>query len=217
MLGPLFLCSIALLCTSAIAKLTNFTIDDTSPAVVYGQTPILQCNPSECPPSWTNRTFNGTSTLTEGAIIVSFTGSEVYVFLEASGGCIFSIDGQDVALWNNGLPTGAINLAYYNTSIPSGPHLLLISPASPESLIEFDYIIYTVDVENARAVPVGAIVGGRHRRCGFYGDFGCWCIFPAQTGSAAEALRERGAIGRRGQIEYNKDDADAGGESIMNQ
>jgi hypothetical protein len=67
------------------------------------------------------------------------------VFLALSGGpCIFNIDGSDVALLPNGVPpTGDIRLAYRNTSIPAGSHILLISPAHAESLIELDYIIYT--------------------------------------------------------------------------
>jgi hypothetical protein len=103
----------------------------------------------------------------------------VYVFLAATGGCIFNIDAADVALYNNGVADGYIGLAYHNTSIPAGPHLLLISPAQPGSVIEFDYIIYTyvhppiaalvdiskilhpsVDVPKPQNVPVGVIVGG---------------------------------------------------------
>jgi hypothetical protein len=72
----LLLCSIAWLCVSASAKLTNFTIDDASPAVVYTQTPILQCSPSSCPPGWiANTTFDGTATLTQSPIIVTFVGT----------------------------------------------------------------------------------------------------------------------------------------------
>jgi len=160
MVGRVFLSSIALLCSSAIAELNNYTIDDASPSVVYSEHPILQCNPSNCPSSWTNQVFNETSTITQSPIIVSFTGSAVYVFLAATGGCIFNIDGADVALYNNGVADGYIGLAYHNTSIPAGSHRLLISPAQPESVLEFDYIIYTVDVPKSRKVHVGAIVGG---------------------------------------------------------
>jgi hypothetical protein len=103
----------------------------------------------------------------------------VYVFLAATGGCIFNIDDADVALYNNGVADGYIGLAYHNTSIPAGPHLLLISPAQPGSVIEFDYIIYTyvhapiaalvdiskilhpsVDVPKPQNAPVGVIFGG---------------------------------------------------------
>ncbi|KAJ7655836.1 hypothetical protein DFH06DRAFT_1473996 [Mycena polygramma] len=140
-----FLCSIgALLCAPVIAELTNFTVDDTDPSVVYSPTPVLYCSPSSCPASYTDLLFNGTSTLTQHPIVFSFTGSGIYVFLDVSaGGCVFTVDGEDVGVFNKTSPNGSIELAYRNTSIPTGSHVLLISPAHTESIIELDYIIYT--------------------------------------------------------------------------
>ncbi|KAK7022464.1 hypothetical protein R3P38DRAFT_3271221 [Favolaschia claudopus] len=159
MLRSLSLCFIASLCTSALCKLTNYTIDDTSPAVIYTSNITLHCDPNTCEPQWTNQTWNGTSTVTNQPILVSFTGSEVYVFLEASAGVIFNLDGYDVSLWNDPQPSDIIRLAYSNTSMPSGAHTLLISPANPVSLIEFDYLVYTVDIA-VKQVHVAAIAGG---------------------------------------------------------
>ncbi|KAJ6589249.1 hypothetical protein B0H19DRAFT_1103389 [Mycena capillaripes] len=164
MVGLPFLCFIALFCTSVIAELTNYTIDDASPSMVYGPSPILQCNTDTCPASTTKLLFNGTSTFTQKPTILSFTGSAIYVFMDVSdGGCVFTIDGDDVGFFNTTSPDGSIELAYHNTSMPAGSHVLLISPAHPESLIELDYIIYTADVQprrSPRKVHVGAIVGG---------------------------------------------------------
>ncbi|KAK7017596.1 hypothetical protein R3P38DRAFT_2634559 [Favolaschia claudopus] len=141
MLRSLSFCVIASLCTSALSKLTNYTIDDTSPAVNYTPNTTFRCDPNTCLPQWTNQTWNGTSTLTQDPFLVSFTGSEVYVFLEANAGVIFNLDGHNVSLWNDPYPSDIIRLAYSNTSMPSGSHTLLISPAHPLSLIEFDYLI----------------------------------------------------------------------------
>ncbi|KAJ7320813.1 hypothetical protein DFH08DRAFT_819070 [Mycena albidolilacea] len=145
MLGriALLLCPIVWLCVSASAKLTNFTIDDASPAV--------------CPPGWNS--FDGTATLTQGPIIVTFVGSQVYVFLAVSNGCNFTIDGVDVGSWGYAQSDGVTQLAYHNTSLLARPHVLLISPASATSLIELDYIIYTDDVPTHKP-RIGAIVGG---------------------------------------------------------
>ncbi|KAJ7112939.1 hypothetical protein C8R44DRAFT_234155 [Mycena epipterygia] len=159
--GFVFFCPIyviALLCGVVRAGLTNYTIDDEASAVVYSHTPILRCTPSSCSEAWTNQLFNGTSTLTESPIIVSFTGSAIYAYLDVAGACIFNIDGDDVGVFNNTVPSGDIQLAYHNTSIPDGPHLLLISPADTTTLIEFDYVI--VSKNSPRKALVGAIVGG---------------------------------------------------------
>ncbi|KAJ7320829.1 hypothetical protein DFH08DRAFT_387700 [Mycena albidolilacea] len=158
----LLLCPIAWLCISASAKLTNFTIDDASPAVVYSysETPIIQCgpnSPNSCPSGWNS--FDGTATITQGPIIVTFVGSQVYVFLAVSGGCNFTIDGVDVGSWGDVRPDGVAELAYHNTSLLVRPHVLLISPASPTSVIELDYIIYTADVPTHKP-PVASIIGG---------------------------------------------------------
>ncbi|KAJ7872313.1 hypothetical protein B0H14DRAFT_3860429 [Mycena olivaceomarginata] len=142
MLGciALLLCPIVWLCVSASAKLTNFTIDDASPAVVYTETPIIQCGTNNCPPG--RNPFNGTATLTQGPIIVTFVGSQVYVFLAVSGGCNFTIDGVDVGSWGDTQSDGVTQLAYHNMSLLTRPHVLLISPAISMSLIELDYSRY---------------------------------------------------------------------------
>ncbi|KAJ7487254.1 hypothetical protein B0H11DRAFT_1114766 [Mycena galericulata] len=146
------------------ARLTNHTIDDSDPSVMYTHTPIIQCNATACP-GFTKGLFNGTSTLTESPIVVSFTvsGSALYIYLNTAGVCIFTIDGADVGDFNNSLPNykPSIQLAYHNTFIPDGHHVLMISPAENTTLLEFDYLIYTSGQTSApRGIRVGAIVGG---------------------------------------------------------
>ncbi|KAJ6452265.1 hypothetical protein C8R45DRAFT_85803 [Mycena sanguinolenta] len=152
---------LALLCstaTSAFAKLTNHTIDDTSPSVVYNGPVILHCVPGTCTPGWTNQTFNTTSTITSSSITVSFTGSAVYVFLDATSDVFFTLDNsQDVAFWTPPPPpNGTMHLAYHSASLPATSHVLVIAP-STDGVIDLDYILYTVDV---KPTPIGAIVGG---------------------------------------------------------
>ncbi|KAJ6629922.1 hypothetical protein B0H10DRAFT_1213290 [Mycena sp. CBHHK59/15] len=140
---PAVLCVIALLCGLSRAALTNHTIDDASPSVVYASRPILQCNAETCPPSLTANLTNGTLTLTEGSIMFPFTGNGIYIYLDVAGECIFNIDGVEVGRFNNSDPQNDIQLVYHNTSVPDGDHLFLISPAQPGMWIEFDYAIYT--------------------------------------------------------------------------
>ncbi|KAF7361163.1 hypothetical protein MSAN_01148100 [Mycena sanguinolenta] len=136
--------------TSALAKLTNYTIDDTSPLVAYNGPIILQCHPGTCAQGWTNQTFNSTSTITSDSITVSFTGSSVYVFLDATSDVLFTLDNsQDVAFWTPPPPpNGTIHLAYHSTSLSPTPHTLVIAPSAPDGIIDLDYILYTVDVKH---------------------------------------------------------------------
>ncbi|KAJ6602670.1 hypothetical protein DFH09DRAFT_450572 [Mycena vulgaris] len=162
MLSFTFILGIAFLSRLACAGLTNYTIDDGASAVIYSETPIFQCTRGTCPEPWTTPLFNGTSTSTEGPIIVAFTGNAVYVYLAIVGACMFNLDGAYVGVFNNTAPTGnvAVQMAYHNTSIPDGPHILLISPAQADMLIDFDYVIYTAATKNFPKAHVGAIVGG---------------------------------------------------------
>ncbi|KAJ7487253.1 hypothetical protein B0H11DRAFT_1913417 [Mycena galericulata] len=144
--------------------LTNHTVDDSDPSVLYTGAPASeQCN-TACP-----GLFNGTGTFTASPIIVSFTGSALYIYLAAAGVCTFIIDGDDVGNFNfnNSLPNykNSIQPAYHNNTIPDGHHVLTISPAAT-TLIEFDYLIYTEShvrsgqTSAPRGIRVGAIVGG---------------------------------------------------------
>ncbi|KAJ7078420.1 hypothetical protein B0H15DRAFT_860390 [Mycena belliarum] len=163
MLSSSVLFPFALLCGLVRAGLTNYTIDDGNSAVVYSRTPVLQCSASTCPESWTSQLFNQTSTMTESPIIIAFTGSAIYVYLTMAGQCIFNIDGIDVGVFNNSgaAAAGNIQLAYSNTSVPDGDHIILISPAHANTLIEFDYAIYTAATNDAKhSARVRAIVAG---------------------------------------------------------
>ncbi|KAJ7113280.1 hypothetical protein C8R43DRAFT_1138707 [Mycena crocata] len=151
------LCVLALLIGMVHARLANFTIDDTSPAVTYTQAPLVRCSPGSCDVSWTDRLHNGTSSTTNSPMMVSFTGTAVYVFLGTSGSCILNIDGVQAGVYTNENDSDSIYLAYQSTSLPPGPHTLVMYPSKPGTFIQFDYVVYT---NNTRRSHVGAIVGG---------------------------------------------------------
>ncbi|KAJ6629914.1 hypothetical protein B0H10DRAFT_2208486 [Mycena sp. CBHHK59/15] len=162
MFGPTLLYA-TLLTLSVLSRAAtvavNFTIDDASPLVQYDPAPIQHCTRSTCSPEITNLFFNGTNSITEGTIVVPFSGTAVYVFLDFGGACVFNIDGETVATLtsNTNVLTG-IGLVYANTSLSAEDHMLVIAPARPQSWIDFDYVIYTA--LRKRKPPVGAIVGG---------------------------------------------------------
>ncbi|KAJ7083918.1 hypothetical protein C8R43DRAFT_1051920 [Mycena crocata] len=152
------LCVLGLLCAVVHARLTNYTIDDTSPAVTYTQDPLIRCTLGSCDPSWTDRLHNGTSSTTSSPIMVSFTGTAVYVFLETYGRCIFNIDGVQAGVYTNIAESDTnISLAYHNTALRPGPHTLVMYPAKAGSFIQFDYVVYTNNMPKSH---LGAIVGG---------------------------------------------------------
>ncbi|KAJ7327939.1 hypothetical protein DFH08DRAFT_884221 [Mycena albidolilacea] len=65
--------AVALLCSVVRGGLTNFTLDDTSPAITYTQAPVIRCAPGTgCDPDWTARLHNGTSSTTSAPIIIPF-------------------------------------------------------------------------------------------------------------------------------------------------
>ncbi|KAJ6517708.1 hypothetical protein DFH09DRAFT_1195006 [Mycena vulgaris] len=148
------------MCRLAHAALTNHTIDDTSPAVVYTQPPLIQCMPTTCDEPWTKRLFNGTSAITNSPIIVSFTGTAVYVYLGIAGSCIFNLDGIEAGLWNDTIQGDdqIISQAYWNAGLLDVKHTLTIYPATPESFVQFDYLIYSSS--SSRKLRVRAIIGG---------------------------------------------------------
>ncbi|KAJ7910381.1 hypothetical protein B0H13DRAFT_2012346 [Mycena leptocephala] len=54
-------------CSAAAVRsaLTNYTLDDTSPAIVYTQPPLIRCAPGvSCDPDWVAGLYNGTSSVT---------------------------------------------------------------------------------------------------------------------------------------------------------
>ncbi|KAJ7210988.1 hypothetical protein C8J57DRAFT_311201 [Mycena rebaudengoi] len=153
--------------STACTALTNYTIDDTNPSVQYNPPNITRCTLSTC--IWVDGLHNHTSTITAGAILLSFTGHALYVFLDVIGSCTFTLDGTRVGRFENNRTDWQSHLAYSNTSILDGPHLLLISPAQPNNWIGFDYIEYTTGSNapagsnapsRSRKPRVGAIIGG---------------------------------------------------------
>ncbi|KAJ6477877.1 hypothetical protein C8R47DRAFT_643882 [Mycena vitilis] len=153
--------AVALFWNAVRGGLTNYTLDDTSPQIVYTQTPLLRCSPStsQCNPDFVDRLFNRTSSTTEGPIIVPFTGTAVYVYLTMVGDCGFNLDGRYVGEFINTNATDVNNiyLAFMNATMPDVPHVLTIYPQRMSEGIELDYIVYSHNPHKAR---VGAIVGG---------------------------------------------------------
>ncbi|KAJ7890395.1 hypothetical protein B0H13DRAFT_2341026 [Mycena leptocephala] len=118
--------------------LTNYTLDDTFPDIVYTQPPhdygsfaslydggpLPTCHPGS------PACFNATSSVNGGSIIVPFTGSAMYVYLGMPlvgtniGECVFNLDGRQVG--NFTFEDEDIQLAFRNTSTPDGPHLFAI-------------------------------------------------------------------------------------------
>ncbi|KAK6969225.1 hypothetical protein R3P38DRAFT_3147035 [Favolaschia claudopus] len=141
--------ALALSCVAVQATLTNFTLDDTAPSIVYTETPILRCSPDdgECSPDFTSQLFNGTSTMTDGTIVIPFTGSAMFVYLSTLG------DFQSP----NTTHSDEILLAWTNTSMADAPHILRISPKLEDWFIQLDYVIYSHNVPTFRR---GAIIGG---------------------------------------------------------
>ncbi|KAJ6532397.1 hypothetical protein B0H19DRAFT_1187430 [Mycena capillaripes] len=151
--------AVALLCSAVRAGLTNYTLDDTSPAIIYTQTPILRCSPGVCDPGWIADLFNRTSSQTAASIIVPFTGSAVYVYLGLVGSCGFNLDGKQIGRFvqSNFSDTKEIFLAFHDYGLPDAPHVLTIYPEQNGHTIQFDYIVYS---HNPRKSHLGAIVGG---------------------------------------------------------
>ncbi|KAJ7872318.1 hypothetical protein B0H14DRAFT_2722282 [Mycena olivaceomarginata] len=141
--------------------------------------------PEQLPLEWiANTTFDGTATLTQGPIIVTFIGTlstrqpqcistkiEIIELIIASQDpkCTSSSPQAAAATSPSTVSTlargttrgrmGVAELAYHNTSLLVRPHVLLMSPASPTSLIELDYIIYTYADVPTNKPRIGAIVG----------------------------------------------------------
>ncbi|KAJ7469760.1 hypothetical protein B0H11DRAFT_2043307 [Mycena galericulata] len=157
---------IALVCVAGVrSKDTNYTLDDTSPAIIYtpNQSPILRCSPDVCDPATTSMLHNGTATITGGSIIIPFTGSAVYVYLGMLGNCMFNLDGIVVGEFENSNISLADNiyLAFMNWSMPDVPHVLTIYPQVSGWFIELDYIIYTHNPSKLnRGTIIGGVVGG---------------------------------------------------------
>ncbi|KAJ7229389.1 hypothetical protein C8J57DRAFT_1583337 [Mycena rebaudengoi] len=59
-----------------------------------------------------------------------------------SGTCFFNLDGRVVVEYFSG--GNDIRLVFRNTSMPDGPHVLMIYPAEAGWLIQFDYVVYTL-------------------------------------------------------------------------
>ncbi|KAJ7116474.1 hypothetical protein C8R44DRAFT_792646 [Mycena epipterygia] len=165
-----YLWVVVLLIGAVHAGLMNHTIDDTSPSIVYSHIPFQRCTSITCQASWTAGLYNGSSTITEGPITFSFIGNALYVFLAIFGTCTFNLDGNTVGTLNTTVPvvlfgpgeSEGVHPVYTNTSIPDGPHTLMItpldiSPGNP-TFIEFDYLVYTAN--SPRKSHVGAIIGG---------------------------------------------------------
>ncbi|KAJ7112928.1 hypothetical protein C8R44DRAFT_741276 [Mycena epipterygia] len=161
------------------AVLTNHTMDDTNPLVVY----VDQKSPSICSgttdgispqpativdacsesPGDLSHMINQTLTLvSSGHIIIPFIGTALYVFFATGPGLTsmsltYQLDGEVVGQFNTSTsditsPDDVSTLGYQNTSMSNELHSFVIipSPAFPQFL--FDGAIYFSD---DKAMPVG--------------------------------------------------------------
>ncbi|KAF7369506.1 hypothetical protein MVEN_00280400 [Mycena venus] len=168
---------IALVFSAVRSALTNYTLDDTSPSIIYTLKPFLWCAPDTCAANVTVLLSNGTATLTGDAIVVPFT---VYVHAAVLGTCIFAVDGVEVAeiISPENSDNTTIFIAYQNLSMSDTPHILSILPANGDYVI-LDSVVYTCVLElcaisdhetykhlshnthkSHRAAMIGGIVGG---------------------------------------------------------
>ncbi|KAJ6452476.1 hypothetical protein C8R45DRAFT_1040745 [Mycena sanguinolenta] len=150
----------ATLCVAVRGRLTNFTLDDTSPVISYTPAPVLQCNPQNCPAPVLPLVppFNDTSTLVEsGVISIPFVGTAVYVYLEVQGICLFNLDGRVVG---NALNITGVGLAFYREGMSDTAHTLVISFGEPEGSIVFDYVVFSHNVSTSRSAIIGGVIGG---------------------------------------------------------
>ncbi|KAJ7719725.1 hypothetical protein B0H16DRAFT_1605860 [Mycena metata] len=165
---------ILLLCLGLVraATLQNYTVDDTSPDILYGGD-IFQCNADACPAEVTEGAFNNSATLqpfaelrartflavTTGSIMFSFNGTAIYASLDLVGTCAIILDGYEIQSLNI---TAAQAVAgergdIAQSGLANGLHTLVIDPRTNPTLIGFDHLVYTVPGKKSH---VAAIVGG---------------------------------------------------------
>ncbi|KAF7340543.1 hypothetical protein MSAN_02125800 [Mycena sanguinolenta] len=152
--------AVAVLCLPVRGRLTNFTLDDTSPVISYNPAPVMQCSPSTCPEPLPPLVppYNGTSTLVEsGVISIPFVGTAVYVYLSVEGACSFNLDGRIIGDAVNHDP---ISLAFYNDSLSDTAHILTISVVEPKGSIVLDYVVFSHNVRTSRGAIIGGVIGG---------------------------------------------------------
>ncbi|KAJ7203827.1 hypothetical protein GGX14DRAFT_698915 [Mycena pura] len=150
---------IALLCLGFVrATLQNFTVDDTSPDILYSF-PTFYCDTS-CPQEVTEGLFNRTATLTFGSITFSFTGTAFYASLDLVGTCSISVDGDEIGTLNTSFADAILGVS--KSDMANGPHTLVIAPTTEGTVIGFDHLIYTASLPAKRHVGevVGGVIGG---------------------------------------------------------
>ncbi|KAJ7724417.1 hypothetical protein B0H16DRAFT_1493669 [Mycena metata] len=147
------------------ATLQNFTVDDTSPDIIYGGN-TFQCDSNSCPPEITEGGFNHSATVTTGSITFTFTGTAVYASLDLLGTCTFTVDdGEPQTLTVSVADTLAgVRGNISAVDLANGPHTLIIAPSPTNfTLIGFDHLIYTASLPGKKShvgAIVGAVVGG---------------------------------------------------------
>ncbi|KAF7362542.1 hypothetical protein MVEN_00602300 [Mycena venus] len=149
------------ICWRASAVLTNKTIDDTDPVVKYdsykpNDVPVRCNSTTTCsiPVLDSKGLIAGTLTSVAGEITIPFNGNQgtsVWVFLATTHNirCTFHIDGKDVGSFHYNVTNQQGNiLGYHDTSIPQGPHKLVII-SEQGGLTDFDGLIYQTDVSTS--------------------------------------------------------------------
>ncbi|KAJ7714768.1 hypothetical protein DFH07DRAFT_72761 [Mycena maculata] len=152
----------------------NYTVDDTSPDIIYTDPQaIFQCSnaTTACPDGLKDGLFNESVTFTTGNISFSFTGTAFYVSLDLIGACSITLDGTEITTLN--VTLGDVLAAAASGEQPGfsvsksdmadGPHTLLVAPFpttdATATIIGFDQVIYTATLPDKKS-HVGAIVGG---------------------------------------------------------
>ncbi|KAJ7239888.1 hypothetical protein C8J57DRAFT_1727258 [Mycena rebaudengoi] len=124
---------------SVRATQQNFTVDDTSPDIVYSA-PTFQCNANTtntttCPDGLTEALFNESVTLTSGSIKISFTGIGFHMSFYLIGACSITLDSKQIEFLNVSLANilahagdGPQPEGSYITDLAKGPHTLVFVP-----------------------------------------------------------------------------------------
>ncbi|KAJ6602695.1 hypothetical protein DFH09DRAFT_1354932 [Mycena vulgaris] len=146
---PFIYVLLASFCAWGRAALVNATIEDFSP-LLNSTCRATHCDagPGNSNPcgldGGVNRTWALILPRTPCQMTIPFSGTAVYAFLACrSSGCQFEID--DTAVYPNIRPATTFTdtgLSYFNTSLPHGPHTLVITVSDD---LMFDSVMYTFD------------------------------------------------------------------------
>ncbi|KAF7313948.1 hypothetical protein HMN09_00553200 [Mycena chlorophos] len=148
---------------AAYGRLTNITLDDTSPEIIYTAAlpsdVLFRCSaltrtPRVCDLGLVPALYNGTSTVTSAPIVVSFTGTAVYVNLGVNGTAMFGVDGNWVASFLGGDLNSVVPAANI-TGLVDGPHTLTMRGVRGNAAVavQLDSVAYTYSQPDEPSIP----------------------------------------------------------------